>query len=50
MERIEDLIAELLAATADIERARERQCCAVEAIREAWQDQDKPATYQEAAE
>lgn len=48
MERIEELIAELLAATADIERARERQCYAVEAIREAWAD--RAAAYQEAAE
>jgi hypothetical protein len=47
MEKIEDLIAELLQATADIERARERQCYAVEAIREAWAEQ---AALSEAAE
>ena len=45
MDKIEDLIAELLEATADLERARERQCYAVEAIREAWAE--RAAVYQE---
>jgi hypothetical protein len=50
MDKIESLIADLIQATNDIHLAQERQAEAIEALRDAWQDQDKPATYQEAAE